>query len=712
MSDSADYLARRLQQFGGSVQNLTGSLFKVDARNKFETESLAVAQAIEDFNEGLMNDPNFGTPSIITNPETGEVGPRDGYLEKWDEFKKTIDERIQAVANPEAKRELERYWGQAALDQEAKLETRQFEAWAANTEAETGKRVLDRIETGAYTPQEQLDMAVEDLQYLRDNNIIDTARYEERMALYSQAIIQKNLENEARAVYEKEGLTEALRYIDGADETYSAGGGMYHAGDQVKDMVKASVGEFHEIIQTEENSRMEKAYANMYLAFEGKKPEGPTLSAAMIQGSKLDFDSQMYWLDRLDGMNRGAQGSATVKNHAGLMMNWITYLANKLRASGGTINGGATITIGTDLNGKPIKVPGTWDGLEALIGENIGIIMQNEGASAAASLAEFQGWRGDTSVGVLPDVDRMIDGIKDLGQQAKTRAWYMSMMKNYPNMAPRDVVAAVQAVIDQDVVTPRLHSRFLSGAQTKKGDDEGLTYGFWDNEYSYHFTMNPDDGMPLPTNPNTEEAMRAFMTAQTIEVGALTGLYSGPDNVPDNVQTIAAQKDQFGNTEVVTIVWNKDGTSTEYRRVPFVDSAGKRKEATMLRTTLSGNRGERKETLEIYDPATKKWVAVTNSDRQDTGWGIPKTIIQAREENKARINEFEVQVLDARSEYERVARDYGQGATTIEQVQAAQARLDALEKQLRDMKAAPLATTPSATTAPAKAPTSARNLMP
>lgn len=699
MSDALAALGRSLQQVGGSIQNLGSTVYRVDAKRKFEDESIAIATEIEDFKQALWTDPDAGTP-----------GSRDGYVKKWDEFKKGIEQRMQKVDNPLARQELEQYWAQTSLQQESAVEQLQFKKWAADTVAATGKRITTRIETGAFGVQDQLDLAAEDLRYLKDNNLISASEYETMMAESSQQIILKDLRTNAEATYNEKGLAAAQQYIAKASETYDAGGGKYTAGDAVKKMALADLQLFHETIQYEEDERMQTAFANFYLLNEGQKAEGPMLTATLIQDSRLDTPRKQYWLSQLDGMNRIQGGSASAESKAIEVENYLTEIAYALMAGRGEIAGQAKITV-AGADGKPVYYPVTREGYEALKAEYRGILYSRAGA--AARFGGLEKDMGSMDAGALKDAFDIIEkGLKVGAQRLEAQAYLRLVYKDNPNMSPQDIAALATREVAQKKYTTQLTSRFEWGQKLMADSDDRLVFDLWDNQFAYH--VGADAGNPAaPIHWATRDALQSYEAGFMKEVGASTGLFDPTKGTPDNVRSFwAPAPGKKGGSEYVVQVVGTNGDIQEYRGVPMVDQADKRQQATMLRTTVSGPTGSKTETLELYDPATKQWVKVGAGEKKSNGWSLPRAEQQARDDQAKRLAQLQAQLGQARSELNRVESQNRTGRnqvnTNAPAVKRAQAEVDRILAEIQALQGASTSGTGAGTSSTAGKPSEAR----
>lgn len=177
MSAAGKALAQSIGQFGQSFQQMGETIYKVEADNEFRNQSLLIADGLEKFNSSLLTDPDHGTP-----------GANEGYMKKWEEYKRSIDGDIQKVKNPLAKKNLENYMTQVTTKQQSSIYALQFDGWSKQMVADADLRIKSLFDNPGISAQFKIGAMVEELESLRAKNIIDPISYSKLKTEYSKTI--------------------------------------------------------------------------------------------------------------------------------------------------------------------------------------------------------------------------------------------------------------------------------------------------------------------------------------------------------------------------------------------------------------------------------------------------------------------------------------------------------------------------------------------
>lgn len=221
-----------LARFAASLGNLGQTIYDVDAENEAREANLSIATDIEKFKESLWQDPDYGTP-----------GQNDGYAKKWNDFLEGTKQNpglksriLGSMTNEKAKEKVSYFIDQTAIQQQSEVEELQFKRWAEGTVAKAVKRANEILDKGGIPVQTKLDAAHSEYDYLRGHNLITQEQYQNYMDAASQVAIRRDLTERAKTAYLADGLAAALRVIAEDQTSYSAGGGTFFAGDQVKNI--------------------------------------------------------------------------------------------------------------------------------------------------------------------------------------------------------------------------------------------------------------------------------------------------------------------------------------------------------------------------------------------------------------------------------------------------------------------------------------------
>ena len=202
MSAGGKALAQAVGQFGQSFKEMGETIYKVEADNEFRNQSLSIADSIEKFNADLRTDPDHGTP-----------GEPDGYMKKWDDFKKSIDARIQQVKNPLAKKNLEAYVTQASTSQYGKVYELQYAGWSNSMVADAKRRIQLIIANEGVQTQFKLDAMSEELDGLRRYNILSPQEIDEIRLASAREIVASDFVRTSIHIAETQGIGMARKHI-------------------------------------------------------------------------------------------------------------------------------------------------------------------------------------------------------------------------------------------------------------------------------------------------------------------------------------------------------------------------------------------------------------------------------------------------------------------------------------------------------------------
>jgi len=364
-------LSQAVSRFGSTLMQTADSVYRIDAQRKATSAQLSIAQDIEQFNLGLLSDPNFGEVDI--DPVTNRPVFKGGYAEKWAAKQKEIADGIANLGNPLAKQEVEAFFGRTALTQSSQIANLQFKKWGAATVASTMKGLSEYIDKGI-PAQAKLDYAAQQLAFLRNNNLISPEDHDSQLELNSQIILRKDLSAIGEGAYRVGGLAAAEKAILADSSTWSTGGQTFTAGDKVKTAARQDMILKDSIVRAEANSAMQDAFWNIYKP--GVNPNAPKLTLAMIQGFKTNdgydapADVKDDWSRRLLSVANGdATGSGSLEDRqAALVINLIEGFAGSLKATIGTTQAGsATFPMNDPKTGKLDNVPMTKDALMAYV---------------------------------------------------------------------------------------------------------------------------------------------------------------------------------------------------------------------------------------------------------------------------------------------------------------------------------------------------------
>jgi hypothetical protein len=608
-------IGESLERFGSSLMNLGVVAYRVDARSKFSNESLAIATDIEDFKQSLLRDPEPGNP-----------WKRDGYMQRWDEFKKDIEKRVEKIDNPLAKRELKEFWGKTNLMQETEIRKIQYEKWRDEEITNTTKRIEVLVDTSGLDTQQLLEETNKELSFLKYNGIIEDSQNEQLMDNYARTIIGRDISSKAKQIFdETQGdIIKAKKYIEGFNETYSAGGKIYTAGDKEKKYANEELLAHYKIAQEEDNAMVQEAFANFYLAFEEKAKKGvPHFNAELIQSTRLSPDRKMYWLSQLDGLNNPNDLSLKTKGHQ--VMNGIAAVAYAVASSVGKVGEPAKVLVGVDEKGRPEHVPASVRQFENMVAKNMAILQNIPGSME--KIAELRKMMTSTDLGILKDVFEKIDKAKlPDNQRIELKAYLEWYYRNHPGIGVDQILEVYNKAKDTKYSTLQMTAGLIYGNRFIKDDDDKIVFNMWDKVYKNHVGASMGE-LPRPIFGPTRDTLMSFEAGFLKTALSLAGINIDPTTggLPDNVRASwAPMPDDPEVLEPVVAIMNNKGEWEQYRAVPLVDQAGNRLEATVLRSSLEGPTGKKESKIELYDPGKKQWATVSPLEKKNTGWSLPK----------------------------------------------------------------------------------------
>lgn len=606
----SDYLYRSADRLGRSLQGLGQTIIEADAERKYKDEALSIAQDIDAFKQSLYTDPDHGVPGSQNSDEAG-------YMGKWDEFSKQIEERINEVSNPLARKQLNSYWGQAATEQRSQVFDVQFKAWAADTVSAAEQRMAEMIRTGGVRGQDAFDYAYQELLDLRDKNLISDADLQTRMASLSQVIIRKGLTDEARRIHDTEGLAAALQYVASEDMAYVGAARTFMAGDELKQLVEHDIRAFHQLQQDEINEDFTKAW-EAYLVPASQRDGRTPLSHAMIDDSIADAELRYTWHNRLFGYERSVSGGQDDQSMGRSILSTLEYAAYSRESHGGT-GTKAYIKFYNPVTGRDEEYESTPAGYQAMIEKHWGEIAASPHASKIFDLmkriesGDYGAW------GVAQD---RVDAIKD--PEAKMRAieYIAAQRARYPDATKDQIAEFLDIATTEKATKLRVMGRFSAPQALTYSDEDSIVQGIEDGTFKGHIGGDPRAGMAQPIAWQSKEALQSFEGATIKEVEGIlehkleAGTYTAawlPRGGPGN----------DGIYDYTVRVQNQDKTISTYRAVVAVTGKGKR-EAALLRQDYSAG-GQTLTGTQIQDPANpKKFFAIDPiKGRIPGGWRLP-----------------------------------------------------------------------------------------
>jgi len=353
MADGWSAAAQALGRMGEVLQNSAFTLNELDAKQKADAAELQIASRIEAFKRGLLSDPDCGTP-----------GQNDGYMAKWQDEVAGINEMIQGIDNPLARKAVQNSFGQLSATQTSAVYQLQYDKWGENARAQRLDMIRTMVETSGMPVDQLLDSTAENLDFLVGANLMDRYDRDKLMAEWSQIITERDLTARAKQAYTAGGLPAAQKLILDDDAIYTAGGTPYRAGDATKSAALKALEDLDTVVNAEANTDFEAAWARMVSAERyGTAPGGPVLSVSYIQnfttkdglapGAKL----KEYWLGRLESYYNGKDtGSGTsAAASARLWLGQAEKVVGALRRTkGGVLAGSAGVSVVNPMTGKVI----------------------------------------------------------------------------------------------------------------------------------------------------------------------------------------------------------------------------------------------------------------------------------------------------------------------------------------------------------------------
>lgn len=365
MPDGWSAAAQALSRMGESIADTSSAFLKIDARQKADAAELEIAGRIEAFKRSLLSDPNHGTP-----------GQQDGYMKRWQDEVSAIDQMIQEIDNPLARRAVQDTFGRLKASQTTAIYGLQFEQWGKGVVAQRGEMIRQRAETSGLPVQQLLEETAADLDFLVGSNLIDRATRDKELASWSQVIMEKDVTDRAKAAYAAGGLSEAKKAILSDEATYTAGGSPFRASDEVKQRATLAIERLDEIVNDEADTDMQAAWSRMVAAERyGTAPNGPILTVDFVQnwttkeGLSPSAKTKEYWINRLSSFSNGKETGTGTKasDLADLWMGQAEKMAGALRrAKGGVLAADAAVSVVDPVTGKVIARGVNRDVLDAL----------------------------------------------------------------------------------------------------------------------------------------------------------------------------------------------------------------------------------------------------------------------------------------------------------------------------------------------------------
>ena len=606
------YLGNSLEKFGQSVQGIGQTIAGVDAESRYKDTAFDIATKTDKFMQSLLTNPDHGTPGAVDTEGSGYIG-------QWEQFNAEVSEQIEAEANPFARKKLRDYWSQAQLEGRAAVEKSQFEAWRDDTVAGAGRRIINMIKTGGARGQEAFDYAQQELDDLRDQNLITESQYQESMASYSQSIIRAGLLEQAKGAYQEKGLEAALLLIANDAETYLAGGQSYTAGDEVKALVESDLKAYHGVIQDEIFTGMEQQFAQYYLPKEQRSPGVVPLTHLAIEQSKADADKKLYWHAQLSGYLSATAGSADTKTQAYSVENAIALACDAYKR-GGTLGGQPFVTLYNQATGEDEQYPiYSIEGIRKMLTDNFGAIQGVSGMASKCLGYIEDAERGD--YGPWKSVYDAVAKIKDLGLQAQYRAYFDNLRAQQgTNITPQQLAPLISEM-NAASYQRTMGTRFLSPGVLSNAEDV-IMADLWGGAFSFDVTGGPGSAL-RPMDPRTRASLESFALGFEKEIRSGGGL-SAEDLQRLEFRWAVSSRGIPGAADMTAVVRRPDGSRVFFKAVPVIGKNGKR-EAGYIRQTTSKDGDV---ATELFDPWTGSMVAVDPiAAEKPEGWdlaAIPK----------------------------------------------------------------------------------------
>lgn len=225
-----DLFVKNMQGFGSAAMGLGESLLIADAENEASDAQFKIATKIEQFKQGLL-----------TNPETGSPisGTRDGYMEQWDKLVAELNASVSKLKNPIAQNKTKQYISSVLPEQETAVKKFQVTKWGETVVGKTDQRVNSMIGIAA-TPQDALTYAGEQYKPLLDAGVLVPDTYALRLSGAAKMTMANDLFAKAKAEYEAKGAPAVSTFLATFNETV-AHDGMTFSYDDVKKTVAQNI---------------------------------------------------------------------------------------------------------------------------------------------------------------------------------------------------------------------------------------------------------------------------------------------------------------------------------------------------------------------------------------------------------------------------------------------------------------------------------------
>ena len=336
MSDSANALARSMAGFGQTLGDVGKTVIQLDAKAKQEEAETAIIKEIEDFKRNLLTDPNYGTPEVVS-------GKREGYIAKYDDLLTGLRSKAEGIDNHLARKAVQGWLEETAAKQETAVTQMQYESWGKDTFASQMKAIRAFNDTTTLSPEERIEHTYSSLDGLLRYNVIDKAKAMEVLGNETSYIMRQDLVEKAKKVYNTDGYEAAVLSITGSKTSVNTALGAFGASDAIKEQAKADLSEYNKLVQEQESSRMEDAWANSVDMVLGRGDKSkPVLTTKMIGESMLDSANREHWVDRLislDNWMRTGSGAKDLGNVNAFYGSMYQY-AQTIRDSMGTARAG------------------------------------------------------------------------------------------------------------------------------------------------------------------------------------------------------------------------------------------------------------------------------------------------------------------------------------------------------------------------------------
>lgn len=412
MSDAWSAVAGSLQRFGGAVGEYGETIIKMDAAAKRDAAQVAIIKQIEDFKRGLITDPDYGTPEVVT-------GERAGYMKKFDALMDQAARSAEGIDNHVARQEVQSFLERTKASQESAVAQLQFQKWGQNTLASRMQAIREYNDASTDSPDAKIAHTYASLTDLLQYNVIGQDQATEILAGETQQIMRNTLLEQAKEAYKEGNLPAAMAVIAANTTTVSTPVGNFGASDAIKKLAQADLAQYHAVVQEQENSRMIDAYSNSMNFYLGRgDAQKPVLTIDMIMKSDLDAAGKEHWVDKLRTLDNymtsgaGSKENGNVAALYGSMYQWAYEIGKTI----GTTTSGSRFQL-TLPDGKQRTVSLDPEEFEATLRDLMPIIAMTGKQDDFIKLRDMFEGKNGKSPGIFADMDKALD------DTAKAQKW-------------------------------------------------------------------------------------------------------------------------------------------------------------------------------------------------------------------------------------------------------------------------------------------------